>query len=279
MALAHEIVSATLLAESQGRSTAELWVQAPDVAASWKAGQFVIVRTDDTGERIPLTVAGVRPDDGAIRLVVQEIGKTTGDLVRLGTGDTISDVCGPLGMPSEIELFGTCVAVAGGYGSAAILPIVAELRSAGNRVVVILGARTESLLILVDDLETACDEVRIATDDGSRGTRGTVIDPLREVIATTQVDRVIAVGPMPMMKAVAELTRPSHVPTVASLNPIMVDGTGMCGACRVHIDGQVRFACVDGPEFDAHSVDFDELAARLGMYASEERTALEQGRG
>ncbi len=275
----YEITSASLLTTSDGRSTGELWVHAPDVAASWKAGQFVIVRVDETGERIPLTVVGVGVDDGTIRLVVQEIGKTTGDLVRLKRGDAVSDVCGPLGIASEIERFGTCVAVGGGYGSAAVLPIVVGLAAAGNRVITILGARTESLLILDDELDSASDELLVATDDGSRGQKGTVLDPLREILAHTHVDRVLAIGPMPMMKAVAELTRPSGVATVASLNPIMVDGTGMCGACRVHIDGEVRFACVDGPEFDAHSVDYDELAARLGTYASEEHAALETRRG
>ncbi len=275
----YEIVSAALLTSSDGRSTSELRVRAPDVVASWQPGQFVIVRVDEDGERIPLTVVGVDSDDGTIRLVVQEIGKTTGDLVRLRAGETISDVCGPLGMPSELDRFGTCVAVAGGYGSAAVLPIITGLAAAGNRVIAILGARTESLLILLDELEAAGDDLRVATDDGSRGQKGTVLDPLRDILATTQVDRVLAIGPMRMMQAVAEVTRPAGVPTVVSLNPIMVDGTGMCGACRVHIDGQVRFACVDGPEFDAHSVDYDELAARLGTYASEERVALEQSGG
>ena len=275
----YEIVAASLLTTADGRSTKELRVLAPAVVAAWQPGQFVIVRVDEDGERIPLTVVGVVPEDGTIRLVVQEIGKTTGDLVRMRVGDSIADVCGPLGVPSEIELYGTCVAVAGGYGSAAVLPIITGLAGAGNRVITILGARTESLLILADELEGAGDSLLIATDDGSRGTQGTVLDPLRELLATTRVDRVIAIGPMRMMQAVADATRAAGVATVVSLNPIMVDGTGMCGACRVHIDGEVRFACVDGPEFDAHSVDYDELAARLGTYASEERAALETHRG
>jgi len=275
----HEIVSATVLVGDTGRTTTELWVHAPDVVPSWKAGQFVIVRTDDNGERIPLTVVGVRPADGTIRLVVQEIGKSTGDLVRLTAGDTISDVCGPLGMPSEIKSFGTCVAVAGGYGSAAVLPIIADLAAAGNRVIGILGARTADLLILVPELEASTHELHIATDDGTSGRRGMVLDPLRDVLAENTVDRVLAIGPTRMMQAVAELTRPAGIPTVVSLNPIMVDGTGMCGACRVHADGKTRFACVDGPEFDAHTIDYEELTARLGTYTAEERVALEESRG
>lgn len=277
--MSHEIVSASVLVGNTGRTTTELWVRAPDVVPAWRAGQFVIVRTDEGGERIPLTVVGVSPDDGTIRIVVQEIGKSTRDLARLRAGNTISDVCGPLGMPSEIEAFGTCVAVAGGYGSAAVLPIITALAAAGNHVIGILGARTESLLVLLDELDAACDELQVATDDGSRGQKGTVVDVLRETLARNTVDRVLAIGPMRMMQAVAELTRPEGISTVVSLNPIMVDGTGMCGACRVHIDEEVRFACVDGPEFDAHSVNYDELAARLGTYASEERIALEQSNG
>lgn len=274
----HEIVSASLLVDRAGRSTAELWVRAPDVVPAWRAGQFVIVRVDEGGERIPLTVVGVDTEAGTVRLVVQEIGKTTADLVALRAGDTITDVCGPLGIPSEIERFGTCVAVAGGYGSAAVLPIVHALNAAGNRVVGILGARSADLLVLLDELEAATDELHVATEDGSHGRQGTVLDPLRDVLEAG-ADRVIAIGPTPMMRAVAELTRPLGVPTVVSLNPIMVDGTGMCGACRVHVDDEVRFACVDGPEFDAHSVDYDELAARLGMYKSEERISVEHARG
>ena len=275
----HEIVSASLLVGDTGRSTTELWVRAPDVVPSWRSGQFVIVRTEEGGERIPLTVVGVRPEDGTIRIVVQEIGKSTRDLVRLRAGDTISDVCGPLGMPSEIQHFGTCVAVAGGYGSAAVLPIIADLAAAGNRVIGILGARTASLLILVAELEASTHELHVVTDDGSSGRKGMVLDPLRDVLAQNAVDRVLAIGPTRMMQAVAELTRPAGISTVVSLNPIMVDGTGMCGACRVHAGGETRFACVDGPEFDAHTIDYEELTARLGTYASEERAALEGNRG
>lgn len=278
LALPHKIISTSPLAEADGRRTVDLRVHAPDVTANWQPGQFVIVRAHETGERIPLTVVAVDCERGTVRLVVQEVGKTTADLVRLCEGDEIRDVCGPLGRPSEIDRFGTCVAVAGGYGSAAVLPIVTGLVAAGNRVIAVVGARNEDLLVLVEELDAAASEVHVATDDGSRGSRGTVLEPLLEILSTEQVDRVIAIGPMRMMQAVADTTRPAAIPTVVSLNPIMVDGTGMCGACRVHIDGEVRFACVDGPEFDAHTVDYDELAARLGTYASEERIGLEARR-
>jgi NAD(P)H-flavin reductase len=275
----HEIVSAEVLVADDDRRTVQLEVRAPDVIRRWRPGQFVIVRTAAGGERIPLTVVDVDGGEGTIRLVVQEVGKTTRDVVRLRAGDALADVCGPLGVPSEIERYGTCVVVAGGYGVAAVLPIARELRGAGNRVVGILGARTADLVILAGELGEVVDELHVVTEDGSSGRAGTVLDPLRELVEHQRADRVLAIGPMRMMEAVADLTRPLGITTVVSLNPIMIDGTGMCGACRVHVGGDIHFACVDGPEFDAHAVDFDELAARLGMFREEESIALETCHG
>lgn len=275
----HEIVSTEVLIADGDRRTVQLAVRAPDVIGRWRPGQFVIVRNANGGERIPLTVVDVDAAKRTVRLVVQEVGKTTRDIVELRSGDQLADVCGPLGEPSEIDRYGTCVVVAGGYGVAAVLPIARELRAAGNRVVGILGARTADLVILADELGEVADELHVVTEDGSSGRAGTVLDPLRELLDQHGAERVLAIGPMRMMQAVAELTRPMGISTVVSLNPIMVDGTGMCGACRVHVAGEVHFACVDGPEFDAHTVDFDELAARLGMFREEEAMALAGQRG
>ncbi len=273
--LSYPILSSSLLVEEAPGRTARLWTHAPDVVRSWQPGQFVMLRTTEGGERIPVTIAGDDPDASSICLVVQEVGKTTRDIVALGAGDAILDVCGPLGTPSEIDRFGGCVVVAGGYGSAAVLPIARALSAAGNRVTGILGARTARLVVLAEELADATDTFHVATEDGTVGTTGNVLDPLAGVLESEQVDRVLAIGPMPMMAAVADLTRPLGIPTVASLNPIMIDGTGMCGACRVHVGGEIRFACVDGPEFDAHAVDFAELAARLGTYRDQETLAME----
>ncbi len=249
-------------------------VLAPRVATYWAPGQFVIVRVDETGERIPLTVAGVDRDAGWIELIVQGVGKTTRLLNTLEEGDAIADVSGPLGRPSEIEDFGTTAVIGGGVGTAIAYPTARALADAGNRVIVIVGGRTADLVILVDRLELFADEVIVTTDDGTRGRHGMVTDALVEVLDREQIDRVIAIGPIPMMRAVADLTRPDGIPTVVSLNPIMVDGTGMCGGCRVLVGGETRFACVDGPEFDAHMVDFGLLATRNRAYCEFERTRL-----
>ncbi len=271
----HSVLAAsTLIADLPGR-TVQLWVDAPEVAHNWRPGQFVIVRTSERGERIPFTIVDGDSGAGAICLVVQEVGKSTRDIAALRAGDAIEDVCGPLGVPSRIERFGTCVVSAGGYGAAAVLPIARSLARSGNRVIGVVGVRTARLLILTDELEGCTETLAVATEDGSRGSKGSVLVPLEEVLATHSVDRVVTIGPVAMMRAVADMTRPSAIPTVASLNPIMLDGTGMCGACRVHVDDTMRFACVDGPEFDAHAVDFDELAARLGTFRAQEHLALE----
>lgn len=248
-------------------------VRAPRVASHWAAGQFVIVRAVEGGERIPLTVADVDRDEGTITLVVQEVGKTTGLMNSLGAGDHLPDVFGPLGVPSEVGVYGTAVVVGGGVGTAIAYPTARALADAGNRVIAIVGARTEGLVILTAEIERFADEVIVTTDDGTRGRRGFVTDALSDVLERETVDRVVAIGPVPMMQAVAEMTRPLGVRTVASLNPLMVDGTGMCGGCRVLVDGVTRFACVDGPEFDAHQVDFEVLAVRNTSYRAFESDA------
>ena len=250
-------------------------IQAPRIARKQQPGQFVILRLCEHGERIPLTIENSDPGDGTISIVVQAVGKTTRLLSSLETGDAILDVVGPLGKPSVIENFGTVAVVGGGVGAAMAYPTAAALKAAGNRVISIIGARTRELVILERELRVVSDAVYVTTDDGSYGERGLVIDTLRRLVeGGTHFDLVLAVGPIPMMKAVTDLTRSPRIPTVVSLNPIMIDGTGMCGGCRVLVDGRSQFACVDGPEFDAHKVDFDVLLQRNSMYRSAERESL-----
>lgn len=252
-------------------------VHAPRIAGKQQAGQFVIVRVHDHGERIPLTIAASDLAAGTITLVVQGIGKTTCLMNSLEAGQFLLDVVGPLGNPSESRRSGTVVVIGGGVGTAIAWPIAQSLKNAGNRVVTILGARNKELVILEAELRAASDELFITTDDGSYGQRGLVTDKLRELIGTEAcIDYVLAIGPIPMMRGVAEVTRPLGIPTTVSLNSIMIDGTGMCGGCRVLVGGEARFACVDGPEFDAHLVDFDTLAQRNAMYRAAERDALER---
>jgi len=250
-------------------------VDAPRVAQHWAPGQFVIIRVHEKGERIPLTVADVGRASGSITLIVQGVGKTTRLMNQLQAGDGLADVAGPFGSPSELEDYGTVVVVGGGVGTAIAYPTARAMSDAGNRVIVVVGGRTADLVILADEMTEFADEVVVTTDDGSRGRPGLVTDALAEIIDREPVDRVVAIGPIPMMKAVADLTRSEAIPTVASLNPIMVDGTGMCGGCRVLVEGATRFACVDGPEFDAHQVDFDVLAVRNRTYRSFETDRLE----
>jgi ferredoxin--NADP+ reductase len=252
----------------------QLWVNAPHVAHHAQAGQFVIFRIDEKGERIPLTISAV--DGDSIRVIFMTIGKTTTHLARLSAGDHIQDIAGPLGKPSEIVKSGTCVLVGGGVGTAS-LPIIARAaKSAGNRVIGIVGARNADLLILEDEMRDACDELQISTDDGSKGFHGFAADLLKQTMAREKVDCVWIIGPAIMMKVTAEATRTAGIKTYVSLNPIMVDGTGMCGSCRVIVDGETRFACVDGPEFDAHKVDFNTLMQRIRMYQPEEKESLEK---
>jgi ferredoxin--NADP+ reductase len=255
----------------------QIEIAAPRIAHKQRPGQFVIVRTHSRGERIPLTIAGASSDRGTITLVVQGVGKTTKLINSLGVGDAIRDVAGPLGQPSEIRLFGTVMAIAGGVGAAIILPVAQALRAAGNRVLGVLGARSRDLLVLESELRDACDELTVMTDDGSYGRHGLVVDPLLKTIADRQpLDRVLAVGPVRMMQAVAEATRGPGIPTIVSLNALMVDGTGMCGGCRVMTAGGARFACVDGPEFDAHEINFGILAQRNQAYRDREAEELRE---
>ncbi len=248
-------------------------VREPVVARKHRAGQFVIVLLHDHGERIPLTIADADPDAGTILLVVQEVGKTTMEMGLLQPGDSIV-VMGPLGRPTHIERWGRCACVGGGAGIAPLLPIARALRDAGNEVVSILGGRTKDLVILRDEMEAASSAVRYTTDDGSFGRKGLVTHALDDLIKEDPpTEMVIAIGPAIMMRAVAELTRPFGISTFVSLNTIMVDGTGMCGGCRVDVGGEMRFVCVDGPEFDAHKVDFDLLMKRQRIYLEQEEKA------
>jgi len=254
-----------------------LRIVAPRIARKQRPGQFVIVRVHEHGERVPLTIAESNPADGTITVIVQGVGKTTKLLNNLNAGDVLPDVVGPLGRPSDVRLFGTVVVIGGGVGTAIAYPTAKALREAGNHVITILGARNKELLILENEASSISDELFVTTDDGSYGERGLVTDKLTALIAGgKKIDLVLAIGPIPMMQAVAETTRPIGVKTVVSLNPIMVDGTGMCGGCRVQVGGRSKFACVDGPEFDAHEVDFDGLSKRNAMYQESERRALER---
>ncbi len=268
-----KIVEAQFLAEN----IKKFEIEAPRIAKKRKAGQFVIVRIDEHGERIPLTIADSNVEKGTITIIVQGVGKTTKELNMKESGDYIMDVVGPLGQPSHIENFGTAVSIGGGVGTAIAYPTAVALKEAGNYVITINGARTKDLVILEDEMKAVSDEAYITTDDGSYGFHGFVTQKLQELIDQgKKIDFVLAIGPIPMMKAVADVTRPYNIKTVVSLNPIMIDGTGMCGGCRVLINGKPKFACVDGPEFDAHAVDFKNLADRNKMYRKYEQEALKR---
>jgi len=250
-------------------------IEAPRIARKYKPGQFVILRINEQGERIPLTIERSDPERGTINLVVQSAGKTTHLLNTLATSDSILDVVGPLGKPSEIENFGTVVVMGGGVGTAMAYPTAAALKKAGNRVISIVGARNKDLVILEREMGEVSDTLLITTDDGSYAEKGFVTDKLRQLIKFgTHIDLVLAVGPIPMMKAVADVTRDAHIRTIVSLNPIMIDGTGMCGGCRVLIDNKSEFACVDGPEFEAHRVNFEVLIQRNTMYREAEKKSM-----
>jgi ferredoxin--NADP+ reductase len=252
-------------------------VSAPAVARKAQPGQFVVVRIDDKGERIPLTVADWDRGEGSLTLVFMEVGATTARLAQLKTGDAITDLVGPLGLPTHIEKFGTVVCVAGGVGAAPISPIGRELKKAGNKIISILGARSKELLFWEDRLRSFSDRLTVTTDDGTYGRKGVVTEPLKELLESGEkIDLVVAIGPAVMMKFVSKTTEPFGVKTIVSLNPIMMDGTGMCGVCRVAVGGVTKFACVDGPDFDGHQVDWDLLFARQRIYLDEERRSLEQ---
>ena len=268
----YEIVEARPLA----RGIKLFVIKAPRIAKKQKPGQFVIVRLDDCGERIPLTIADANPEAGTVTIVVQAIGKTTMLLSMLEAGDSILDVVGPLGKPSEIENFGTAVIVSGSVGTAMAYPTARELKRAGNKVISIVGARSKELMVLEDEVRVVSDETHVVTDDGSYGTKGLVTDKLKEVMAAGKVDYVLAVGPVPMMRAVARMTGPEKIKTIVSLNSIMVDGTGMCGGCRVLVNDSSQFACVDGPEFDATQVNFEVLMQRNNMYREQEKMSIDR---
>jgi ferredoxin--NADP+ reductase len=265
-------------AEQIGPDLTRLDLEAPDLARAALPGQFLMLRIDERGERIPLTIADADPDAGTVTIIFLAVGKTTRQLSQLREGDGILDVAGPLGRHMEIERVGTVACVGGGVGVPALYPKAKALKKAGNRVVSILGARTAELLVLVDEMGRISDEVCFTTDDGSRGRKGFVSDELGAMLEHpgARPDLVVAVGPIPMMAAVAKTTRPHDVKTLVSLNPIMVDGTGMCGGCRVTVGGETKFACVDGPVFDAHEVDFEELAKRQQRFTDFERRAQEE---
>jgi ferredoxin--NADP+ reductase len=255
-----------------------LEVEAPEIARHWKPGQFVIIRPTQASERIPLTIVGGDPQRGTMSLVVQRVGKTSGQTVALEVGDRIADVLGPLGHPATMEKVGRVLCVAGGVGTAELLPVARAFREAGNHVTALCGARSTAHIILDQELRSATDELLWSTDDGSGEFHGTVVDLMRtwRTGQPAAPDVAHVIGPIPMMRAAAAVTREWGVPTFASLNPIMVDGTGMCGGCRVTVGGKVRFACVEGPEFDAHQVDFDELIGRTRAYLEQERVALDR---
>jgi ferredoxin--NADP+ reductase len=251
-------------------------VEAPLIARAARAGQFVIVRVREGGERIPLTITDYDPENGLITIVVQEVGATTCRLGELEVGDEILDMVGPLGEAPDIPTGGHIVGVGGGYGAAAMLCLMRELRDRGENTTIVMGAREKDLLILADELGEICNNVEICTDDGSAGFKGFVTERLQQMIdgdPPGRPDYVISIGPMPMMRAVEKTTRAADIATTASLDPLMIDGTGMCGGCRVTVGGEVRFACVDGPFFEAHVVDFDEAVSRCKLYVKEERKA------
>jgi len=267
----HPVIAKTSLSPNVTR----LVVEAPRIAEIRQPGQFVIVRLGSGAERIPLTIAAADPAAGTISLIIQSIGKSTTDLVELEPGGAITDIAGPLGRPTELLEKGHAVCVGGGVGTAVILPIALELARRGVRVTSVIGGRSREWVILEDELREA-GEVVVCTDDGSYGRHGFVTQALEDLLKAGGVDAVYAVGPVPMMRAVSEMTRPFAVPTTVSLNAIMVDGTGMCGGCRVSIDGETRYACVEGPEFDGHTVDFAMLADRLQTYRPFEQQAMER---
>jgi ferredoxin--NADP+ reductase len=250
-------------------------VEAPEIARRRRAGQFIILRIDEQGERIPLTIADADPAAGTITFIAQVVGKTTAHLATLEPDDFILDLAGPLGNPTHIEKVGTVVGIGGGIGIAPLHPIAQALKAAGNHTISILGARTRALMIMEDELRKASDEVILVTDDGTYGKKGFVTDALRELIeGGVAIDLVVAIGPPIMMKMVSKLTQVHNLKTLVSLNTIMVDGTGMCGGCRVSVGGEVKFVCVDGPEFDGHQVDFDQMGRRLNQYRDHEQAAL-----
>jgi len=271
----YKILAKRVLAQG---TVVENEIEAPRIAAKAKPGQFVILRVNETGERIPLTMADSDPKRGTITIIYQVVGKTTALLGSLEVMDSIMDIAGPLGTPTPIEKKGTIICVGGGTGVAVLHPITRGFHNAGNKVVSIIGARTQELLIMEEKMKKASDELYVCTDDGSYGHHGFVTDVLREQLTKlgSAVKEAVCIGPVPMMKFCSKVTQEYGVPTMVSLNAIMVDGTGMCGCCRVQVGGETKFACVDGPEFDAHKVDFEGLSKRLTAYVPQERQAMDR---
>ncbi len=251
-------------------------IEAPDIAVKTRPGQFVILRAYEEGERVPLTIADSNPDKGTITIIYMVVGKSTAFFRSLKVGDAFQNIIGPLGKATDIENVGKVVCVGGGTGTAVLHPITRALKQIGNHVTTILGARTKDLIILEDMMRAVSDDFIITTDDGSYGRHGLVTDALKDILEAEKINQVVAIGPVPMMKFVSLLTKEYNVPTIVSLNPIMVDGTGMCGCCRVTIGDETKFACVDGPEFDGHKVDYDELMKRLASYLEEEKIAYDR---
>lgn len=251
-------------------------VEAPEIARKRKAGQFVILRTHEEGERIPLTIVDSDRDEGSVTLIFQEMGYSTRYLAGMNEGDNITDICGPLGKPTHIERFGRCLCIGGGVGVAPLFPIARALKEAGNEVICVIGARNKELVILEQEFQSCLQELHVCTDDGSYGFHGFVTQKGKEILDSAgPVHLIVGIGPVPMMKALVETMRPYNIPVVVSLNPVMIDGTGMCGGCRVEVGGKTRFACVDGPEFDGLSVNFDLLMRRLRTYNAYEKQSLE----
>ena len=249
----------------------EIKIEAPYVVRNAQAGQFIIFRAEENGERVPLTIADFDREKGELTLVFMAVGYSTKKLAELKVGDELPDIVGPLGKPTHIKKYGTVVCLAGGYGAAPCYLIAKAFKEAGNKVYMIMGARTKNLIFWADKMKYACSELYITTDDGTMGEKGFVTQVLEKIMNREKVDYAIAVGPMPMMRAVANMTRDKGIYTEASMNPIMVDGTGMCGACRVTVGGEVKFACVDGPDFDAHKIDIDEVINRTRIYKDQEK--------
>jgi len=250
-------------------------IDAPLISKKAKPGQFVIIRLNEKGERIPLSLADINPEEGTISLIVMAVGKTTTEMSTFNANDEILDLCGPLGQPTHIDKYGRAILVGGGFGVAPLYPIARSLKDAGNEIIVIMGARSKDLLIYENEMQQACDKVLITTDDGSKGIKGVVTTALKQELEQNGANMVMAVGPAIMMKYVSETAKPFDVKTIVSLNSIMIDGTGMCGGCRVSIGGKTRFACTDGPDFDGHLVDWDILINRQKTYLNEEKESFE----
>ncbi|OGP67056.1 MAG: ferredoxin-NADP reductase [Deltaproteobacteria bacterium RBG_13_47_9] len=270
----YKIIYKREMAES---TVCHLKIEAPRIARKAKPGQFVVLRVNETGERIPMTMGGTNPSEGTIDLIFQVVGKSTALMRTLNIGDVITDIIGPLGQPTHVENLGTVICVGGGTGVAVMYPITKAYKEAGNNVIAIIGARTKDLLILEEEMREASHDLRVTTDDGSYGHHGFVTDVLRKILDERKdVKLIVGIGPVPMMKFLSKMTKEYGVKTMVSLNPIMVDATGMCGACRVTVGGKTKFCCVDGPEFDGHEVDYDELVKRQRAYLKEQKVSIDQ---